>query len=406
MARRSDSILELPKLPLLDALSSLEGKVDFSNTVLAGVQHLFASNVSLLAKLHEAGLDYGRMFLLGKVYSSSPPVAEILERLGVIVHQGTFELNDVGLLENYYIQLSKAAADLLVMANKRLRSQPKPRKLLIVDSGASLISLVNHYRACIDAEVVAVEQTTSGVRRIEELANVPFPIIDVAESQAKRHHESPYIASSIIRNLETRIQALPVERELADADALVVGIGAVGMEVAKQLRSKVARLAVYDVNDERLAVASNDGFHVVGLRYGLSRSQIVIGCVGKNWLPEVAEQLIQDGAILASGSSSNVEFLGLDVLDEYDEAAFQLAHRDYLVKVQSGKAWVLNAGFPVDFDGSPDPIPPKVIQFTRALMLAGIYQAMETNPTDGGLIRLDQRLQDVLTGAARHLKVI
>ena len=406
MAGRSNTTLELPKLPLLDALSSLEGKVDFSNTVLVGVQHLTASTASLLVKLHEAGLDYSRMFLLGKIYSSNPLVVQTLQSRGVFVHQSTFELNNVSLLHDYHIQLGQAAADLLVMANRKLRSLPKPRKLLVIDDGASLISLVNHYRESVHAEVVAVEQTTSGARVIRERSNALLPIIDVAQSTAKRRHESPYIGSWIIRNLETRVHALPVETRLAKSDVLVVGIGAVGMEVAKQLRSKVARLAVYDLNDERLAVASDHGLHAVGLREGLSCSHIIIGCVGKNWLPEDGERLVQDRAILASGSSSNVEFLGLDVLDGYDEAGYQLAHRDYLAKVQNnGKAWVLNAGFPVNFNGSPDPIPPETIQFTMGLMLAGIYQAVETNPTERGLVSLDERLQELLIGAARNISV-
>jgi S-adenosylhomocysteine hydrolase len=406
VAGKSKYPLNPPKLPLLDILPSLENNVDFSNTILVGVQHLQASNASLLVKLHEAGLDYKRMCLLGKVYSSSPLVVEILQRLGVFVHKGSLELTDIGLVENYRKQLGKAAANLLVRANKLLRAQPKPRTLLVVDSGASLITLVNRYREGIDAEVVAVEQTTDGARRIRELSNVLFPIIDVAESHAKRRHESPYIASSIIKNLDIRIRALPIETKLTNLDALVVGIGAVGMQVARQLRNKVASVAVYDVTKERLDLASNEGLHVVGLRDGLSWNQIIIGCVGKNWLPEDGEQLIQDGAILASGSSSNVEFLGMNVLNKHEVTGLELAHRDYLVKVQNGKAWVLNAGFPIDFDGSPDPIPPEVIQFTRALMLAGIYQAMESDQANRGLVRLDEGVQDYQIEAASNFNVI
>jgi S-adenosylhomocysteine hydrolase len=346
------------------------------------------------------------MFLLGKVYSSNRLVAQILEGLGVHVHQGSFELNSGNLLDDYRIELNKAAADLLLIANKKLRSQPKPRTLLVIDDGATLISVVNDNRENIAAEVVAVEQTTSGATLIRERSNLIFPVIDVAESEAKHRYESPYVASSIIESMETRIQALPVQTRLAELDALVVGVGSVGMEVAQQLKNKVARLAVHDLNSDRLTLARNNGLHDVDLRAGLSRSGIIIGCVGRNWLPEDGEQLIQDSAILVSGSSSNVEVLGLDVLDGHGEAGFQLAHRDYSVKVQNGKAWVLNAGFPVNFDGSPDPIPPEVIQFTRGLMLAGIYQAMECNPTERGLISLDERLQDLLIGAASNLNII
>lgn len=397
MTRSNNHILVPPRLPLLDALHELQNETNFSNTVLVGVQHLLASNASLLVKLHEAGLDYERMFLLGKIYSSSPLVADTLKKLGVFVHQGAFELNNINLRENYDVQLRKAADDLLVMANRRLRSQPKPRRLLVMDDGAVLITLLNHHRESIDAEVVAVEQTTSGIRRIEECSNVQFPIVDVARSQAKRLNESPIVASSIIQNLASKIQDLPVETKLVDADALVVGIGAVGMEVAKQLRDEVASVAVYDSNKGTLAAASKRDLCVVKLRDGLSRCHVIIGCVGKNWLPEDGCRLVRDGAVLASGSSSNVEFLGLDLVHEQEATGLELAHGDYLIKVQNGSAWVLSAGFPINFDGSPDPISPGAIQLTRALMLAGIYQAMESNPTKRGVIRLDTRLEGFVT---------
>ena len=51
MPGKSHPIVTPPELPLLGALSKLEGEVDFSNTVLVGVQHLLASNISMLVKL-------------------------------------------------------------------------------------------------------------------------------------------------------------------------------------------------------------------------------------------------------------------------------------------------------------------------------------------------------------------
>jgi hypothetical protein len=70
--------IEPPKLPLLDRLSEFRGKADFSNMVLVGIQHLLANTAPLMVKLEQAGLDYKRMFLLGKVYSCNPLSAEAL----------------------------------------------------------------------------------------------------------------------------------------------------------------------------------------------------------------------------------------------------------------------------------------------------------------------------------------
>jgi hypothetical protein len=76
------------------------------------------------------------------------------------------------------------------------------------------------------------------------------------------------------------------------------------------------------------------------------------------------------------------------------------------VKVPNGTAWILNAGFPVDFDGSPAPIPLHTIQYTMALMLAGAYQATDGPSTGPGLLGLDERLQDFLIREARSRNII
>jgi S-adenosylhomocysteine hydrolase len=397
---------EIPKLPLLGSLSTFWDEVEFTNTVLVGIQHLLASTAPLMSKLEEAGLGYNRMFLLGKVYSSNPQSAEALKRLGISVHPGSLKLNRVTLFEDYRIQLRRAAADLIATANEQLQFQPKPRRLLVLDSGGTLIGLVNRHRANIDAEVVAVEQTRSGARAIRDLTKPLFPVINVAESRAKLRHESPYIASAIIDKIRVELQKLPTEMDLIPLKALVVGAGAVGMEVAKQLTNKVAELTVYDPDDERVAVARKTGLLTSGLQAGLSRSQLIIGCVGKSWLPKNSERHIRDGAILVSGSSSNVEFLGLRLLDGRDEDGFKLVHCSYPVKVPNGTAWILNAGFPVDFDGSPAPIPLHIIQYTMALMLAGAYQAIDGSSKRPGLLGLDERLQGFLIREAQHRRII
>jgi len=291
VAEESNFTLNIPGLPLLDALASLvDDRVDFSNTVLVGIQHLVANTVPLMEKLKEAGLEYERMFLLGKVYSSNPQSAEALKSLGIFVHPSSLTLDKVTLLVDYRTQLGKAATDLIATANEQLQSQPKPRRLLVLDSGGTLIRLVNHYRASIDAEIVAVEQTRSGARAIRDFSRPLFPVINVAESRAKLRHESPYIASAIFDKIQVEIQKLPMETELTNLNTLVVGAGAVGMEVAKHLTNKVAELIVYDPDDERIALARTKGMFAKSLQEGLSQSQMIIGCVGKTWLPKNLQQ--------------------------------------------------------------------------------------------------------------------
>ena len=277
---------------------------------------------------------------------------------------------------------------MVATANERLRSHPKPRRLLVLDSGGTLIGMVNRHHASIDAEIIAVEQTRSGARAIRDFSRPHFPVINVAESRAKLRHERPYFASSIIDKIRVEIRKLPMETELTNLKTLVVGAGAVGMEVAKQLTNKVADLAVCDLDSKRVAITRKNNLTVKSLQEGLSQSRMIIGCVGRTWLPKDSERYIRDRAILVSGSSSNVELLGLQLLDGRNEDGFKLVHRNYPVKVLNGTAWVLNAGFPIDFDGSPTPISLNIIQYTMPLMLAEAYQAVDVSSTGPGLLSL------------------
>ena len=51
----------------------------------------------------------------------------------------------------------------------------------------------------------------------------------------------------------------------------------------------------------------------------------------------------------------------------------------------------MNGGFPVNFDGGVDTIPPEKIQLTRSLLFLGALQASQTR--EAGLHCLDDRNQ-------------
>jgi hypothetical protein len=113
----------------------------------------------------------------------------------------------------------------------------------------------------------------------------------------------------------------------------------------------------------------------------------VIGCSGRTaFSPEDVEHL-SDGAILASASSGAIEFATDDLL------AFACApvpadiHSTLHLRLFGRDVVLLNGGFPVDFDGSLSPVPPSLIQLTRALMLGGALQAHSA--TRPGIASLD-----------------
>ena len=370
--------MQFPSLPKLSALPSKYDKIDFSGTVLVGIQHLLASNGTMLELLNENGLAYERMFLLGKVYSTNATVYEELVARKTQCSPLSVKAERIEPEKDYKLQLGEAAKELLQQAIKKLDSLSSTHKtLLVVDDGGVLLGAVNSQVGKTKARVVGVEQTRSGAEALRGILDLSFPVINVAESNKKLQDESPYIAASIVEHVAKKMRSLPVV-QLTNSKVLVVGHGAVGKQVTRRLGSLVKTVHSHDINK------SLSPHLIADLRTELPSFDVVIGCVGKPWLPSDYRKLLKDQVVLASGSSSNTEFLGVtDFLKQVKDV-----HDDYCFRHSKGLGWLLNAGFPVNFDGSIDPIAPKTIELTRMLMLNGILQAATTS-AQCGLQHLD-----------------
>ncbi|MEY9859343.1 adenosylhomocysteinase [Catenulispora sp. GAS73] len=99
-----------------------------------------------------------------------------------------------------------------------------------------------------------VEQSPAG---IEELGDaVPVPVFSVAQSAVKRGIEARWIAESVVRS----IRELVPEKNFDGGQALVIGYGVVGEQVAAVLRGQRMRVAVYDTEWRRLVAAHEAGY--------------------------------------------------------------------------------------------------------------------------------------------------
>src|SRR3712207_1867239 len=107
-----------------------------------------------------------------------------------------------------------------------------------------------------------VEQTTNGIRVGQDWERkaraggklLPFPIVNVAETALKLRDESPLIGRAIVFNLKHILRSYE-HWDLPGKNALVVGYGSVGAEVAKALRSEGANVVVFDFKRDRKKAA-------------------------------------------------------------------------------------------------------------------------------------------------------
>jgi hypothetical protein len=177
---------------------------------------------------------------------------------------------------------------------------------------------------------------------------------------------------------------------------LVIGQGYIGRNVSRVLAAGGVAVESYDTTPG-LGTVSNGPTEVAA---ALRSASIVIGCTGTTCLTVPQIESLADGTLLINMASSDIEF----GLWRFPRSAFTVAlcqrragvhpgpwRNLYRLKTSCGEVLVANGGFPINFSGAIDPIPPALIQLTRTLLAAGAIQA--TNAKRGGLQPLDVGLQ-------------
>lgn len=192
-----------------------------------------------------------------------------------------------------------------------------------------------------------VEQTTSGIRKVEGL-NLPLPLFSVAESDMKSMIESYGIADAAVRNT---LRLVPDEK-LEGQAALVLGFGRIGHEVARVLENRRMRVAVYDSDITRLVAAHEEGFLTDRSLEQLVRThrpRLVIGCVGSRSFGAREARLLPERSYLVSTTSRNFEF----DLDELRASSTAVTDRGVLgtgYQLAGGpEIVVLGHGMPINF---------------------------------------------------------
>src|SRR5262249_47559769 len=128
------------------------------------------------------------------------------------------------------------------------------KRSVIMDDGGYVLPTVLRQLPHAAAHFIGlVEQTTSGIRKLDGLT-LPLPLFSVAESDMKGLIESYGIADAAVRNT---LRLLPDEK-LEGQPALVLGFGRIGSEVARVLKDRRMRVAVFDSDITRMVGAHEE----------------------------------------------------------------------------------------------------------------------------------------------------
>ncbi len=388
-------IPEVPeaRLPVLDALlekACAEGKEgSLKKTAVFYVHHPLRTSINVINALIYLGTKPGNIFILGKRYSECESVVRALVAKGVHYQPCSIQTG-VGQYSFSFIR------DINWLWAKLIEElDDEVEEILIMDHGGHAITylplmLLKRYK------IIGIEKTTAGFINSEQRGLPPIPIIDVANSAAKRFLESPLIAEAVVNKI---VSYLP--KNINDFVFGVVGLGAIGNAVVRRLHILGCRLVVHDINAEQRHVLDNskDIIFTSDLSALIASSDYIFGCSGRDISEGQLEQfnLATRDKTLISCSSEDKEYLSLlrlinqratDVFDPLDDLEFKTT--------LGASIHLLRGGFPVNFDHSGESVPANDIQLIRSLVVAAVVQATEyfKNPSiENGVYALDSAAQ-------------
>ena len=345
------------KLPLLDYTANLFKEVQLNDTLIIACQHILETNYILFEYLFNKGLNPENTFLLEKCYSTNKEIFNRFRDKKVNISKLSLEFNPKKTFDKQYETYVKEFVN-GILNKKELERYNK------IDDGGYLIKEINSKKLNF-SRIIGIEQTSSGYNKLNKM-KLNFPVINVARSEAKLKFESPYIAKIIREKLKSKLQEL----KLFPKKIVIIGKGPIGNDLYNLIKEDYE---LVDILDKELT------------KKNLSSYDLIIGATGNKIIDSNDYKFLKNDVILVSVSSSDREFSAI----EFRNQNITECHND----IKMGRKYLLNGGFPINFDGSKNSVKPEEIQFTRALIYSAVCLSL-INSYPKGFVVLDKHIQN------------
>lgn len=201
-----------------------------------------------------------------------------------------------------------------------------------------------------------VEITRSGITRLRERTDVPFPVLNINDGRLKPAIES---RRGVGEGLWPSFTAL-TGQHLSGRMVLVVGYGPVGEGVAAFARAAGATVEVAELDAVRRLIAHYDGLATTDAVPALKRARIVVTATGRRHTLGPDElATLPDGSIVLSAGHGGDE-IDVGWLRKNAEGIDQIGTRVVRYTLPGGrKVTVLADGHPLNIvmnSGSPEPV--------------------------------------------------
>jgi hypothetical protein len=359
------------EFPLLQRVSELYEDINLDNSLLLSCQHLLAPQQRMFTHLLELGLPPQNCVIVGKNYSTCQEVMDELGTTGCAVAPFSSEFKPLMSFDSWFEQKLTA----YVSSEISRRPMSSYDKVVLLDDGGFMHIVAN--RLCGNLPgIIGVEQTSSGHHRIHA-EGIAFESISVARSYQKLMFETPYIAdighARALRHYRTcgnrkaRILFMgmgPIGRQMAGRALVVDGFeGAVFDPHFDLLRTKpVGSIGVFDLFENEHVIRTEEE-----LWRRIREFDIIVGSSGTQLFGAERIEELHPEVSLISMSSSDREFPALP---------FRRSETKVHDNCRLGGRSLINAGFPITFDGKRNACPPQQIEFTMALLMIRVLAAI------------------------------
>ncbi|HRW58590.1 MAG TPA: hypothetical protein P5048_03095 [Chlamydiales bacterium] len=321
--------------------------------------------------LIQKGLKPNKVALIGKCYSTCPQTLKKMSERGMFVSPSSIQFDSHqsydDLFEEYLFSFLKQQFEAI---------QKQSKRLIILDDGGALIHMIaTHFSDKINIPMIGIEQTSSGYNILKS-NKISFPIINIARSNLKLKHETPFIVEALENQIYSALKDF-------QGNILIIGKGIIGTSLFEKLSNKKFKVQAIDKKE-----FSDPDTYYDELKKGISKASCIIGCTGTTSIPEHFHKYIKKDCILISASSTDREFDSVHIRKH--EPQTTICHKH----IKTSNKTLMNSGFPVNFTGETHSVAPEKIQLTRALIMGAIYQALYSQNHSSGLIDLDESIQD------------
>ena len=368
----------LKELKLLNKLSDLIPKSNIlEDWTCIYVQHLLESNIACIKFLESMGLKKESLYILGKGYSSNVDVYQYLINHG-------YNVTDP--IDNYKYNYFFDKSIELRIINLINKNKKKFKKIIVLDEGGYAMKAISSIENKMKYKFKFVELTSRGAKYYNKIFN-DFPIIDVAHSKVKKEIESKIIAESMIDNMIRLLLEKKINYKKMKCG--LIGYGEIGKQLYKFLKKIFSSISIYD----------NQTF-VTDLPKLLNDSDIILSSTGNGTVFENHYDALFGKKYFINCGSSDVEFNLWKIKKDKKFDSFNIENKqkpwkgDVVIQDKLKTLIFLRGGFPINFDGTKDPISPNVIQLTRTLMMSGAIQAINTELP--GVHELSKTVQDYI----------